>query len=186
MPMTTHSHRPASPARNGRPIVRVCLALFFALTTAGIFCGCASGDKAEFTPLEGETTESQWEMRLVDGGNDTQLTGAMAVSARRPDEARLYVMLPFGQTLGKCVLSGGRADCDPAAPGVAPLLQKAAGAMAKILAADADVGGEGMFAEGIGRPKELRGRGWRCRAEDDWSVYREDGAPWTLRLKRMK
>ena len=175
---STFTRRPFAPGR---------LRVFLLLAAACLLGGCsAENSGVEFTPLAGETAESQWEVHIVDGDKDTQLTAAMAVSVARPGDARLYLMLPFGQTLGKCVLSGGRADCEAAAPGVGPLLQRAAAPLAKIVEADAESGGEGMFSEEVAPPRKLRGRGWRCTVEDGWLLYREDKAKWTLRLKRMK
>lgn len=170
---------------NPRP-ASVRAALAFAAAVLAILGGCSAPEEVEFTPLKGERAESQWEMHLLDSGNDTPLTGAMAASVANPGEGRLYVMLPMGQTLGKCVLSGGRASCEPTVPQTAPLLRRAADPMAKMLEAAAERGDAGMFGLGASLPRSLQGRGWRCDAEGDWLVYREDRAKWTLRLKRIK
>lgn len=167
-------------------LLSACLVLSLAAALSGALGGCASRKQVEFTPLKGERAESQWEIRLVDGDNDTPLTGAMAVSIAAPDEGRLYVMLSMGQTLGKCVLSGGETFCEPSVPGVAPLLQKAATPMARILQASSSQENTGMFRAGISTPHALQGRGWRCDVDGDWLVYREDRAKWTLRLRRIK
>lgn len=186
MPLTLRLRSKVFSTPDRHRLASACLMIFALLAAACLLGGCSAQNGVEFTPLTGETAESQWELHLMDGDNDTQLTAAMAVSMANPDEARLYLMLPFGQTLGKCVLSGGKADCEASAPGVGPLLQKAAGPMARILAADAGAEDGGMFADEIAQPKKLRGRGWRCEAEDEWLIYREDKAKWTLRLKRTK
>lgn len=148
--------------------------LFLAIALCCMLCGCASTKRTAFTPLTGGSGESQWELRLADGGGETPLTGALAASTDTPGEGRLYVMLSMGQTLGKCVLSGGGAFCEPSVPGTAPLLQKIATPMARIL------------LEGMSPPRALRGRGWRCDVDGDWLVYREERAKWTLRLRRIQ
>lgn len=173
------------PPAFARPRGRALLTLLLSASIAALG-GCSPQETVEFAPLRGERSESQWELSIVDGGNDTPLSAAMAVSDAQPGEGRLYLMSPFGQTLGKCTLSNGEARCGPSVPGVAPLLQKASIPMARMLATEAASGGAGMFGAGALQPSALRGDGWRCERDGDWLVYREDGKKWALRLKRIK
>lgn len=178
--------RTVSPPAFVRTRIHAFLTLLFAASVASLG-GCSPPQETvEFAPLTGERSESQWELRVVDGGDETPLSAAMAASDTQPGEGRLYLMSPFGQTLGKCTLSNGEAQCGPSVPGVAPLLQRASIPMARMLAAEAARGGAGMFGSGASQPRALRGDGWRCERDGDWLVYREDGKKWTLRLKRIK
>lgn len=157
--------------------VRIAFALALALALAA-GCDMPPGAVA-FTPLEGEKAESQWDIRIMDGGVGASLTGAMAVSVANPDEARLYLMLPMGQTVGRCVLSGGKASCEASVPESDALVRRAAEPMAKMLSVFA------LHGDDVG-PQHLRGPGWRCELASDALVYREDGAKWTVRIRRTK
>lgn len=157
------------------------------LLTAAVLAGGCCGRKAADVPAPtGETVESQWEMRLEDGGTVLEFTGAAAVAVAPPHAGRIYILLPFGQTLAKCGLDKGRAVCDTP-PGAGPLARKTAEPLARLAAEDFRGGSPRLFgAEAPAVPPTLGARGWKTSVDGQWLTYEEDGAAWRLKLKRSK
>jgi hypothetical protein len=124
-------------------------------------------------------------MVLVEGGSALSFTGAMAVGLNQPHDGRLYIVTPYGQTLAKCSLSGGKAACE-SAPGTGALAGKTAVPMSRLAEADFAGGQPAAFASSPQPPIALRGKGWRAEPDGEWFVYQEDKVGWRLKLKRIK